>query len=228
MSSCGNCRFREGYIYIVGGFNRFGRRLVKLENLPQIRGEIFKKQMKPPPSWYSTGPCFFSASTELLQFDSLQLRLVPAPGVLFFLGAGLRRVSEKSHVNATIHPGKLTCPLKRDYFNRKYIFQPSVFRGYVSFQGVVGGWTNPSENMLVKMGSSSPSIGVKINNIRNQHLGNKRYDVFLFGGSMNDSVKLELEWKTTKFDIIIYMNYHWLSSCLETNIVAVVVFAVAA
>ena len=34
-----------------------------------------------------------------------------------------------------VHPGKLTCPLKRDYFNRKYIFQPSFFRGYVSFQG---------------------------------------------------------------------------------------------
>ena len=31
------------------------------------------------------------------------------------------------------HVGKLT--LKRDYFNRKYIFQPSFFRGYVSFQG---------------------------------------------------------------------------------------------
>ena len=25
-------------------------------------------------------------------------------------------------------------PLKRDDFNRKYIFQPSFFRGYVSFQ----------------------------------------------------------------------------------------------
>ena len=34
-----------------------------------------------------------------------------------------------------LHPGKLTCPKKRDYFNRKYIFQPSFFRGYVSFQG---------------------------------------------------------------------------------------------
>ena len=28
-----------------------------------------------------------------------------------------------------LHPGKLTCPLKRDYFNRKYIFQPLFFRG---------------------------------------------------------------------------------------------------
>ena len=27
-------------------------------------------------------------------------------------------------------------PLKRDYFDRKYIFQPSFFRGNVSFQGV--------------------------------------------------------------------------------------------
>ena len=33
-----------------------------------------------------------------------------------------------------VHPGKLTCPLKRDYFNRKYIFQPSIFRGHVSFR----------------------------------------------------------------------------------------------
>ena len=33
-----------------------------------------------------------------------------------------------------LHPGKLTCPLKRDYFNRKYIFQPSIFRGHVSFR----------------------------------------------------------------------------------------------
>ena len=33
-----------------------------------------------------------------------------------------------------VHPRKLTCPLKRDYFNRKYIFQPLIFRGYVSFR----------------------------------------------------------------------------------------------
>ena len=30
---------------------------------------------------------------------------------------------------------KLTCPLKRDQFNRKYIFQPLIFRGYVSCRG---------------------------------------------------------------------------------------------
>ena len=36
---------------------------------------------------------------------------------------------------AYLHPNKLTCPLKRDYFNREYIFQPLIFRGHVSFQG---------------------------------------------------------------------------------------------
>ena len=30
---------------------------------------------------------------------------------------------------------KLTCPRKRDQFNRKYIFQPLIFRGHVSFWG---------------------------------------------------------------------------------------------
>ena len=35
------------------------------------------------------------------------------------------------------HPGKLTCPLKRDYFNRKCIFQPLIFRGHdIVFHGV--------------------------------------------------------------------------------------------
>ena len=34
-----------------------------------------------------------------------------------------------------VHPRKLTCPLRRDYFNRKYIFQRSILRGYVSFLG---------------------------------------------------------------------------------------------
>ena len=34
-----------------------------------------------------------------------------------------------------IHPEKLTCPLKRGYFSREYIFQPLIFRGHVSFPG---------------------------------------------------------------------------------------------
>ena len=38
-------------------------------------------------------------------------------------------------------PSKLTCPPKRDYFNRKYIFQPLIFRGHVSFSGSI--WSGP-------------------------------------------------------------------------------------
>ena len=34
-----------------------------------------------------------------------------------------------------LHTRKLTCPLKRDHFNGKYIFQPLIFRGHVSFPG---------------------------------------------------------------------------------------------
>ena len=39
-----------------------------------------------------------------------------------------------------LHPWKLTCPLKRDYLNRKYIFQPLIFRGHVSFRGSSSSW----------------------------------------------------------------------------------------
>ena len=36
-----------------------------------------------------------------------------------------------------LHPRKLTCPLKRKYLNRKYIFQPLIFRGHsFVFRGV--------------------------------------------------------------------------------------------
>ena len=37
-----------------------------------------------------------------------------------------------------VHPRKLSCPLKMDYFSREYIFQPLIFRGYVGFQGCRG------------------------------------------------------------------------------------------
>ena len=56
-----------------------------------------------------------------------------------------------SRRKTTVQPWKLTRPLKRDYFNRKYIFQPSIFRGHVSFRGsslsyepiLSGWWLNP-------------------------------------------------------------------------------------
>ena len=65
----------------------------------------------------------------------------PQNDASFFEGG---KSDPSKHVVFLVHPGKLTCPLKRDYFNRKYIFQPSFFRGYVSFQGVAAwigvGW----------------------------------------------------------------------------------------
>ena len=46
---------------------------------------------------------------------------------------------QRSSCTCHLHPRKLTCPLKRDYFNRKYIFQPLIFRGHsLVFQGVPG------------------------------------------------------------------------------------------
>ena len=58
---------------------------------------------------------------------------------------------------------KLTCPLKRDYFNRKYIFQPLIFTGHVSFTGskwpkinwVLLGWNFT----LLIWGPGRPSTG---------------------------------------------------------------------
>ena len=50
----------------------------------------------------------------------------------------LNAISVTSLTNAmtyAVHPWKLTCPLKRDYFSREYIFQPLIFRGHVSFRG---------------------------------------------------------------------------------------------
>ena len=38
-------------------------------------------------------------------------------------------------ITQMVHPRKLTCPLKRDYLSREYIFQPLIFRGHASFQG---------------------------------------------------------------------------------------------
>ena len=54
--------------------------------------------------------------------------------------------------------------------NRKWVFQPSIFRGYVSFREgiwidrfeIVGGWTNPSEISIGQNGNLSPIFGVNI------------------------------------------------------------------
>ena len=45
----------------------------------------------------------------------------------------LQLFAVRTSIDFLLHPGKLTCPLKRDYFSREYIFQPLIFRGHVSF-----------------------------------------------------------------------------------------------
>ena len=42
-----------------------------------------------------------------------------------------------NYTKILVHPRKLTCPLKRSYFNRIYIVQPLIFRGHVSFRGSI-------------------------------------------------------------------------------------------
>ena len=64
----------------------------------------------------------------------LKLRVeIKRSGFLFWKGKLSGASWAKLPGGYHLHPRKLTCPLKRDYFNRKYIFQPLIFRGHVSF-----------------------------------------------------------------------------------------------
>ena len=54
-----------------------------------------------------------------------------------------------------LHPRKLTCSLKRDYFSRECIFQPLIFRGHVSFQGGKLGVSFAKKNFQVFVGLCS-------------------------------------------------------------------------
>ena len=40
-------------------------------------------------------------------------------------------------LHTQLKPRKRTCPEKRDYFSREYIFQPFIFKGYIIFQGSI-------------------------------------------------------------------------------------------
>ena len=68
-----------------------------------------------------------------------------------------------------IHPWKLTFPQKRDYVNRKYIFQPLIFRGHsFVFQGIYihiyiyMSIYNPSKWMFPKMVDFPPNHPILI------------------------------------------------------------------
>ena len=58
------------------------------------------------------------------------------PGNLTPMIRWLYKINSLKHgILVRVHPRKLTCLLKRDYFNRKCFFQPLIFRGHVSFWG---------------------------------------------------------------------------------------------
>ena len=83
------------------------------------------------------------SSCSLLRLEVLRAKSRPKrrgngwTGERFFLGGNFWLELRKGdiRVGAVLHSLKLTCPLKRDNFNRKCIFQPSIFRGEnVSFR----------------------------------------------------------------------------------------------
>ena len=89
---------------------------------------------------HPTGPLFFFwwvwYAYDGLRFDSMHL--IWQRWILFLAATKTHEFISESN-NYTLE--KLTCPLKRYYFNRQYIFQPSIFRGHVSFRECIYlGW----------------------------------------------------------------------------------------
>ena len=92
-------------------------------------------------SWHQNGCCFqflcfpisilFKGGTVLGKLSIMEFQKKISSD------AGLVECTRENYY-LSVHPWKLTCPLKRDYFSREYIFQPLIFRGHVSFQFWVG------------------------------------------------------------------------------------------
>ena len=105
-----------------------------------------------PTNWEVNQP-LNGFEAKITQSETLWLQL-PLPWLRGFRN-DFQKSAQIDLLNTT--PRKTNeCPVKRDYFNRKYIFQPSFFRGYVSFQGCmyyyiqwflvnapITGWYNP-------------------------------------------------------------------------------------
>ena len=79
-----------------------------------------KNNKKTPPLF----PQFGTSLQSLLDFGCLAAKKFGRPRCLRIEGMFLNTL-----------PTRNECPLKRDQFNRKYIFQPLIFMGYVSFRG---------------------------------------------------------------------------------------------
>ena len=99
-----------------------------------------------------------------------------------------------------INPGKLTCPLKRDNFNRKYIFQALIFKGHVSFPGSITTVDGQHLNCWQLQHGKYPkqsTVGFYYRSKLLHHLEFKRF------------VSLTEEWHNASLSIQIFTNIWW-------------------
>ena len=103
----------------------FGVYSIQLQYILTKISKVQQIGFKGPKFSFSIVHCVFCLEVKILQRHTVDGSEIP--------NNHLR--CKKSLVNNGIHPRKLTCPLKRDYCSREYIFQPLISRGHVSFQG---------------------------------------------------------------------------------------------
>ena len=82
-----------------------------------------------------------------------------------------------------LHPWKLTCPLKMDYFKKNYIFLPLSFLGYVNFWG-----SKYSPNK--KQTRHIPTRPQKNSNLSDPRLIHHRFDPIAMNIRLNDLLTL--------------------------------------
>ena len=102
-------------------------------------------------------------------------------------------------IQICIHPTKLTCPLKRDYFNRKYIFQPLIFRGHVSFRGSkLRAWWTYNINHFIKSSRyrNKTNVSLSLSLQRPQSMSLCNVYTFICTNSSEKSSSLGLLWRS--------------------------------
>ena len=74
------------------------------------------------------------------------------------------------------------CPLKMDYFNREYIFQPLIFRGYINFLPWIPSKSHKSPTKPSK-NPTNPSFQVKIREFSGPHSSPRPFHLLTIGRS---------------------------------------------
>ena len=121
--------------HVVGGFNSSEKMLVKLDHFPT--GRVKRTNIWNHPK---NSPMRFNAQWPSNAICSSPERLAATPrckvtwwSIWHDVMVAWWILVVSSYI--TIHPWKLTCALKRDYFNRKYIIRPLIF-----FRGLNTRW----------------------------------------------------------------------------------------